>query len=106
MEEVYYLELKEESVLKLPYYGPQSKRIYLISEGRQRELFIQRADLFTTNLLSSINELRNGGITEIRYFTPFGCLVRILFDEGKLIGEYSCKSKKLVDDLKNKLILR
>jgi hypothetical protein len=106
--ERHFVELDEQAVLKLPYRGPLSRRIYLILErdrmSETRELFIQRPDAFTTSLIAAINELKSRQISEIRYSCGFDGFVRIFLNEkGKLVAEYSCESTKSLNDLKDKL---
>lgn len=107
-KEKYFIELDEESVLKIPYHGPLTRRIYVISEKNNRsvtsELFVQKMDAFTTNLIVLLNRLRNHEITEIRYSCGLDGFMRIFLNEkGKLIGEYLCKTQKSLDSLKAKL---
>jgi hypothetical protein len=110
-KERYYIKLDEQSVLRLPYYGPPSRRIYVLSMQNKstvtRELFVQRSEAFTTSLVGIINNLKNFEISEIRYSFGIDCVVRILLNEkGKLMGECSCESKKSLDDLKQKLKIK
>jgi hypothetical protein len=104
----HFIQLDEQAVLRLPYRGPLSRRIYVVSQenGKMmtRELFVQRPDAFTINLIELIKRLRNNEISEIRYSCGLDGFVRIFIDEqGRLVGEYSCKHKKSLDDLKEKL---
>ena len=105
-----FLELDEKTVHRLPYYGPMSRRIYILTEKDElnpsRELFIQRNDAFTTGLVGLLTSLSNREIVEIRYSTGFDGFVRIfLDDEGKLVGEFTCKADRTLSDFKKKLSL-
>jgi hypothetical protein len=107
-EETRFVRLGENEVLKLPYVGPMSRRIYVITENESspvtKELFVQRSDAFTTNLVGLLNSMKEQEISEIRYSCGFDGIIRIFLDErGKLAGEYSCKSENLQEDLKRKL---
>lgn len=69
-----------------------------------RELFVQKPDAFTINLIELINRLRNHEISEIRYSCGLDGFVRIFMNEkGRLAGEYFCKSEKSLDSLKKRL---
>lgn len=102
------VELNERNIIDLPYKGPLSRRIYVVLEKGEKivteELFIQRADAFTTNLISLINRLKDGEISEIKYFSGYGNLIRIFVTQkGKLSGEYFSNSKQAVNDFKRRL---
>ena len=104
----YFLKLNEEAILKLPYCGPVTRRIYIILQRKGREateeVFVQRMDMFTTNLIHCINRLRNHEISEIRYSCGLDGFLRIYSDEEeKLAGEYLCKFRHSMDKLKEKL---
>jgi hypothetical protein len=106
-----FSELNENEVLKLPYVGPMSRRIYVITQNQSstttRELFTQRTDVFTTNLIGLLNGIKKREISEIRYSCGFDELIRIFLDEnGKLMGEYTCKSEKTLQDFKKKLEIK
>jgi hypothetical protein len=102
---LHVLELDEDTVLRLPYAGPISRRIYVFdSDGANRELFVQRNDAFTTNLVGLLRSLKSGEISEITYSVGFDGLVRIFRNEkGMLIGEYNCLSEKSLEAFKQKL---
>ena len=104
-------EFNEDEIQKLPYVGPTSRRIYVVTQTKSstmtRELFIQRKDAFTTNLVGLLKSIKAGEISEIRYSTGFDGLIRIFLDEkGKLAGEYTCKSEETFKDLKRRLSLK
>jgi len=104
----HFIKLDEEAVLRLPHSGPLSRRIYIVSQEDgeivTRELFIQRPDVFTLNLIELINRLKSNEISEIRYSCGLDGFVRIFVDEKRrLAGEYSCKYKKSLDSLKERL---
>lgn len=106
--EKHFIKLDEKAVLKLPYRGPLSRRIYVILEADgktvTRELFVQKTDAFATNLIELINRLRNHEISEIRYTCGVDGFIRIFMNEKRrLIGEYFCKSEKSLDSLKERL---
>jgi hypothetical protein len=104
-------ELGEDEIQKLPYLGPTSRRIYVITQTEgstmTRELFVQRRDAFTTNLVGLLKSIKAGEISEIRYSTGFDGFFRIFLDErGRLAGEYSCKSEETLQDLKKRLEIK
>jgi hypothetical protein len=104
----HFIQLNEQAVLRLPYSGPLSRRIYVVlqEDGKMvtRELFVQKSDAFAINLVELINRLRNHEIFEIRYSCGLDGFVRIFINEkGRLAGEYFCKSKKSLDSLKERL---
>jgi len=108
--EKYFLKLNEEAVLKLPYYGPLTRRIHIVFQRKNKEeieeIFVQRRDAFTTDLIYSINRLRSHEISEIRYLCGLDGFIRIYLDEkGKLVGEYLCKSRSSLDNFREKLRL-
>lgn len=100
--------MDEEAVLKLPYYGPSTRRIYIVYQKKNREeieeIFVQRRDAFTTDLIHSINRLKNHEIFEIRYLCDVEGFIRIyLGEKGELIGEYLCKFRSSLDNFREKL---
>jgi hypothetical protein len=100
---LYSLELDEPSILNLPYAGPLSKRLCVFGErgSKNRELFIQRNDAFTTNLAGLLKDLKSREINEIRYATGLDGLVRLFVDdEGILHGEFICKMEKTLENFK------
>ena len=103
--QIHCLDLKEEEVLRLPYCGPPARRIYIISHGETvGELFVQRRDAFTTNLISLMSRLKAHEISEIRYTCGIDGVMRIhLGDKGNLAGEYTCRTKKCVEDIRSVL---
>lgn len=106
---MYFLELDEPAILNLPYVGPISKRFCVFGDGqtKNRELFVQRNDAFTTNLLGLLKDLKSGEINEIRYSTGLDGLVRLFVDEdGTLHGEYICKMEKTFESFKVKMGLK
>jgi len=112
-EEEYFLELDSDAVLKLPYCGPLTKRLYLIIKRKSgekeevEEIFVQRRDAFTIDLVYSIERLVNREISEIRYLCGLDGFVRIqLDDKGRLMGEYLCKSRSSLDIFREKLGLQ
>jgi hypothetical protein len=103
-----FRELNEDEILKLPYTGPMSRRIYAItvSQGSvtTKELFVQRTDAFTTDLLGLLKSVKERDISEIRYSCGFDEFIRIFLNErGKLMGEYTCNSEKTLQEFKRKL---
>jgi hypothetical protein len=69
-----------------------------------KEIFVQRYDAFTTDLVTSINQLKSQEICEIRYSCGFKSLIRIYLDEqANLSGEFFTKSKQEFDSFKKKL---
>jgi hypothetical protein len=101
-------ELNEDEIQKLPYLGPMSRRIYVVTQTQSstvtRELFVQRNDAFTTNLAGLLKSIKVGEISEIRYSCGFDGFIRIyLTHKGNLVGEYFGKSKKTFKELKAKL---
>jgi hypothetical protein len=106
-----FSELNEIEVLRLPYVGPMSRRIYVITQNQNstttRELFIQRNDAFTTNLIGLLKSIKEREISEVRYSCGFDGFIRIFLDDkGKLVGEYTCKSEKTLQDFKKKLEIK
>ena len=104
----FFVKLDENSVLKLPTYGPIGRRIYvkiqLQKSEETRELFIQRNDAFATNLFGLFNSLRAHEVTEIRYFVGFDGVIRIFLGKmEKLSGEYFCKSQNALVEFKEKM---
>jgi len=98
-QENYFTILNSEIIQKLPYKGPATKRIYIVfSEyGKEitKEIFVQRHDAFTIDLIDSINRLKNHEISEIRYKCGLRGFVRIYLDEnGQLSGEYFTHSRQ------------
>jgi hypothetical protein len=107
-KERYFVKFDEQAVLKLAFVGPASRRIYVVTQTDSstppRELFVQRTDAFTTNLLGLMKNLQNSEIAEIRYACGIDGFMRIYLDEkGKLVGEYSSRSERSLEDLKRKL---
>lgn len=107
-QENYFIKLNSETVQKLPYNGPATRRIYVVflEQGKEivKEIFVQRFDAFTTDLIGSINRLKNNEICEIRYNCGINGFVRIYLDEkGKLSGEFLSKSKREFENFKNRL---
>jgi hypothetical protein len=106
--ERHFIELDEQAVLKLPFFGPQGRRIY-VTYGKcdmteTEELFVQRPDAFATDLIALMNRLRKGEISEIRYQCGFDGFLRIFVSEkGMLLGEYTSESMKSLDALRHKL---
>jgi len=103
-----FTELNENEVLKLPYVGPMSRRIYIITQNQSstttRELFIQRNDAFATDLLRLLKSIKEREISEIRYTCGFDGFIKVFLDEkGKLLGEYTCRSEKTLQDFKKKI---
>lgn len=85
-----------------------TRRIYVITQNQTstttRELFVQRNDAFTTNLVGLLNNIKDREISEIRYSCGFDGFIRIFLNEkGKLVGEYTCKSEKTLKDFMKKL---
>jgi hypothetical protein len=110
-ENNYSIELDEKAVIKLPYCGPPSRRIYILLQQEEstftKELFVQRADAFATNLSGLLNGLKNREISEIRYSCGFDGLIRIYLDgRGKLLGEYHSKSEKTLQEMKRRLDIK
>jgi len=108
--EKYFLKIDEGTVLRLPYYGPLTRRIYIVFQTKNKEeikeIFIQRRDAFATDLIYSINRLRSHEISEIRYLCGLDGFIRIYLDEkGKLVGEYLCKSRSSLNNFIEKLKL-
>ncbi|MCW4044895.1 MAG: hypothetical protein NWE94_05195 [Candidatus Bathyarchaeota archaeon] len=69
-----------------------------------KELFVQRTDAFTTDLIDLLNSLKKGEIFEIMYSCGFDGFIRIFLDEhGKFLGEFSSKSEKSLQEVKSKL---
>lgn len=103
---LYSLELDESSILNLPYTGPLSKRLCVLSDSnsKNRELFIQRNDAFTTNLVGLLRDLKSGEINEIRYATGLDGLIRLFVDDERILhGEFICKMEKTFENFKNKM---
>ncbi|MCK4434784.1 hypothetical protein KAU92_04780 [Candidatus Bathyarchaeota archaeon] len=105
---MHFIELNEKEILKLFYVGPISRRIYVILQNENsietKELFIQRSDAFTANLIGLLNRVKEGTISEIRYACGFDGFIRIYLDEkARLLGEYSCKSEKSLKAIKQKI---
>jgi|SRR5271157_2409654 len=101
-------ELSEVDVQKLPYLGPMSRRIYVTTQTQSstvtKELFVQRNDAFTTNLIGLLKSIKDREISEIRYSCGFDGFIRIYLAEmGKLAGEYFGKSEKTFRELKLRL---
>jgi len=81
-------------------------RIVFLEQGKEiiKELFVQRFDAFTTDLIGSINRLKNNEICEIRYNCGIKGFVRIYLDEkGNLWGESLAESKQEFETFKNRL---
>jgi len=105
---MHFVELDENKVLRLPYVGPISRHLYVVTQNESstitRELFVQRNDAFTTNLVGLLNSIRDREISEIRYSCGFDGFIRIFLNEkGKVVGEYTCKSEKTLKDFMKKL---
>jgi len=105
------IQLNESEVLKLPYYGPIGRRIYVIIQEENatctKELFVQRNDAFTTNLVGLLKSLKAGEISEIRYTTGYEGFVHIFINEnGEMSGEYFYKTEKTLTEFKRKLGLK
>ena len=101
-------EFNDDEVQKLPFLGPMSRRIYVLTEKDDKvstkELFIQRNDAFTTNLIGLLKSIRQQEVSEIRYSAGFDGFIRIyLAENGLLSGEYFGKSEKTFKNLKQKL---
>lgn len=104
----YFVKLNNEMVKKLPYYGLLARRIYLVfsehDKETTKEIFVQRADAFTTDLVGAINRLKNHELCEIRYNCGVKGFVRIYLDEqGNLSGEFFTSSKQEFDSFKERL---
>lgn len=107
-QENYFIKLNSETVQKLPYNGPIARRIYVVflEQGKEiiKEIFVQRFDAFTTDLIGSINRLKNNEICEIRYNCGIKGFIIIYLDEkGNLSGQFLTKSKQEFDSFKNRL---
>jgi len=103
-----YYELNENQVLKLPYLGPLSRRIYIITKNKNttitKELYIQKTEAFTTNLIGLLNGLKEKEILEIRYACGVDGFIKIYInEEGNFVGEYTCKLEKTLLDFKKKM---
>jgi len=108
--EKHFIELDEKDVQKLPYYGPAARRIYVVFQRENRdvtkEIFVQRQDAFATDLIDSINRLRNREILEIKYSCGLDGFIRIyLNNKGKMLGEYFCESQYSLDNFRKNLRL-
>ena len=108
--ERYFTILDNDVIQQLPYRGPTTKRIYIIfSEGDEeltKEIFVQRPDAFTTDLISSLNRLKNHEITEIRYKCGLSGFIRIYLDEKRNpVGEYFTNSKQEWENFQKRLDL-
>lgn len=95
----------QEAVLKLPYEGPTSRRIYIVYHDDEDksgdQIFIQRRDAFSTNLISVLERLRNKEISEIRFSAGLDGVVRIFTEVGgELVGEYSSRSASSLQNFK------
>ena len=106
--ERYFIKLNEEAVLKLPYYGPLTRRIHNVRQRKNKEeieeMFVQRKDAFATDLIYSINRLRNREISEIRFLCGLDGLIRIYLNEkGRLAGEYVCESRSSLNIFREKI---
>jgi hypothetical protein len=107
-QESYFKILDSEVILKLPYRGPTTKRIYIVISENDKELtkeiFVQRRDAFTIDLISSLNRLKNHEISEIRYKCGLGGFIRIyLGEKRKLAGEYFTNSKQEWENFQRRL---
>ena len=110
-KEMCFSELNENEVLKLPYVGPMGRRIYVITQNQSStttsELFIQRNDAFTTNLIGLLDRIKEREISEIRYSCGIDGFLRIFLDKkGKIVGEYTCKMEKTLQDFKKKMEIK
>jgi hypothetical protein len=109
-QESYFTILDSDVIQKLPYRGPTTKRIYIIISENDKELtkeiFVQRRDAFTIDLISSINRLKNHEISEIRYNCGLSGFVRIYLDEKRNpAGEYFTDSKQEWENFQKRLEL-
>ena len=109
-KESYFTILNSEIIQKLPYRGPTTKRIYIVFSEHDKEItkeiFVQRTDAFTIDLIGSINRLKNHEISEIRYKCGLSGFIRIYLDEkGKLAGKYFTDSKQEWETFQKKLEL-
>jgi hypothetical protein len=107
-KKIFSYKLDRETISKLPYFGPVSRRLYIISQNKKGEttdeIFVQRREAFTTDLVSAIRRLTNHEIAEIRYSCGLDSFVRIFLDEnGNPIGEFICESQNVFKCFKEKL---
>lgn len=94
------IELRGEKVKILAYLGSKTKNIHLYKNKRLvSKLYIQKIDMFSTNLLASINRLVVKEVDEIKY-KSHDEEVNINLYNGNLIGLYfttnDSKKKKLI----------
>lgn len=99
------LEIKGEAVRKLPLFGPISRIIYLFKDKKKfGSLYIQKRDLFSTNLFSAIQMLEKKEIDEIQYSPSNNELVSILITpRGELNAAYYTKDLNKKKELSMKL---
>jgi len=100
--------LNEAEVRKLPFLGPISKKIDIITKNNgaihSDVMYIQRSDAFTTNLLGLLKRLEEKEVDEITYSCGVKGNIRIFLDvNDELSGEYSNKSEKALTEFKRKM---
>lgn len=73
------LTLNYDNLRKLAFHGPMTKYLYLYrQEEEYGKLYIQKPELFSINLLSNFERMKNDEFNEIRYLTSKKELVSII----------------------------
>ena len=93
------IELRGKKVKMLAYLGSKTNHIHLYKNNKLvSKLYIQKIDMFSTNLLASINRLTEKEVDEIKYKSNDE-EINISVYNGQLIGLYfttnDSKKKKL-----------
>lgn len=96
------LNLSYSSIKKLAFFGPKSRYLILYKNGKEfSSLYIQKPDLFSINLLSNLERLKNNEFDEIKYMTSKDELISIkTLNSDQYILNYISNNINNIDKLK------
>jgi hypothetical protein len=99
------VSLSVADIGSLPYVVT-SRHIFVTTIGakKSRELFVQRLDAFTPDLVSLLNDLRKGELTEISFRDQLiGDFIILRNRRGTLKGIFLPSRKQAIDELRTRL---
>jgi hypothetical protein len=99
------VELTHEDVLRLPLIVT-SKNLYVIDSKtkRTRKLFVQRSDIFATDLFTLLNDLKSAEITEVSFRNELLGDFRLTRTKGGYLkGYFEPVNKPALAELKSRL---
>jgi len=99
------IQLGSDDVRRLPFVLT-ARYLYATKAGsrRKRKLFVQRADAFSTDLISLLHELQSGEITEISFRNELlGDFEVSKTADGKLTCTFAPTSATMATELQSRL---